>query len=111
MDMPEATTDNWTDLMVRLVELQGLPVTVRVTEMGARVAELRGHLHYATGFKAEPDAVLLWVGRSLPSVSFAVSREFLSSWWVTEDDGLSELRMHHGPTKITVDFSPGAGQP
>jgi hypothetical protein len=107
----DATLD-WTGLLSALVALQEQPVTVRIDERGQRIAELRGHLHRSTpASKSDEDSLLLWVGRSLPSVSFAVAREFLRDWQWTEDDGVAELRMQHGPTTIVVDFSPGAGRP
>ncbi|HWF31121.1 MAG TPA: hypothetical protein VG188_01010 [Solirubrobacteraceae bacterium] len=110
VEVPETTT-GWIDLLGALVDLQGQQVTVRITERAERIAELRGHLHRSTGFSAEQDALLLWIGRTMPSVAFAVSREFLHSWSWTEDDGIAELRIQHGTTTIVVDFSPGAGAP
>lgn len=44
VEMEQLTTD-WTDLLGRLVALQELPVTVRITERGARIAELHRQLH------------------------------------------------------------------
>jgi hypothetical protein len=109
-DMESVTTD-WTDLLTCLVSLQEQDVTVRISEPGARVAELRGRLDRATGFSADPDALLLWVGRGMPSASFVISREYLGPWRWIEDDGIAELRLQHGCTSIMIDFSPGAGAP
>lgn len=106
-----ATTD-WTDLLGRLVDLQGQWVTVRIEDRSGQIANMRGLLSRTTSAsKTESeDALLLWIGETLPVVSFVVARELLSAWTWIEDHGVSELRLRHGTCKITIDFSPGAGR-
>src|ERR1035441_3306423 len=67
MKRMEQVTSEWTDLLGCLVELQEQPVTVRITERGARIAELRGHLHPGDGILGRPRRTAA-MGRPLTAV-------------------------------------------
>ncbi len=69
---------------------------------------MRGKLHQANGGE---NALLVWVGHARPAVAVGLTKDGLDGWELWEGDGDARLVLDHNGTRISIDFSPGAGRP